>query len=172
MRHPLVLAVLAVAADDLHHDVVGLRGAVGTLGRGRVRHEQEHVAQLARRGIGFGVEPLLVVTQRAALRRQPFGGGLVTAATRLADLLRQRLDAGPDVVALPRPLPLQNVESCGAVEVRRVDAASRNSGPEGVEVGTQAPGVEHCAFLSRRGPNPASSPKRGPPTPFGAVDGR
>ena len=101
VRDALVLAVaVGVEADDAHDGVVGVAGAVGRVGVGRVGDAQQEVADLGGHGGGLGGQLALLLAERPALGLG--GRGLVGLALLVeqADLLRERLDLGPQLVAL------------------------------------------------------------------------
>ena len=94
--------------------------------------------------IGLGVEGLLLVTQRPALGHERFGALGVALAATLADLLRDHLDAGPELVSLGAEGALLLVELDDAVDGRRrIATAPGEPGADRVGFGAEAAQVEH-----------------------------
>ena len=80
-----------------------------------------------------------------ALGHQRLGAVGVALAAPLADLLRERLDAGPQLVALGAEGALLHVELDDPVDRgRRVAAAPGQPGADGVGFGPEAAQVEHA----------------------------
>jgi hypothetical protein len=86
---------------------------------------------------------LLLRAEGLALLPLGLAGGLVTRAKRLADLLGERVDPAPDLVAPGDGVALLLVEISGSVEHRRVDTAARQALLEDIQLRAQAPGIQH-----------------------------
>ena len=94
--------------------------------------------------VGLGVEGLLLVAERSALGHERLGALGVALAAALADLLREHLDAGAELVALGAEGALLRVELEDPVDRRRrVAAAPGEPGADGVGFGAEAAQVEH-----------------------------
>ena len=144
LRHPLVLFVgIGVVVLDAQNDVVLGPGPVRALVSRDVRHAEQERAQLFLRPLRLGLDLGFLLAEGPALLLLGFGGGLVAAAIRLAHLLGEDVDPVAELVSLARRIPLPAVELGRLVEHRRVDTAPGDAGFERVELGAQAPGVQH-----------------------------
>jgi hypothetical protein len=144
--HPLVVAERArVVALGAEHDVVGLAGAVGGVDRGQVGRAQQQVLHLRGQRAGLPVEHLLLVAERAALGHEGLSAVGVTRAAQPPDVLGDRLDARPDLIALRAHGPLAGVEGEELVDHRRhLRAAPGQPGARGVGIGTESLEVQHA----------------------------
>src|SRR4029077_3849863 len=132
--------VVALGADD---DVVLGSRAVGAVVGREVGDAKEELSQFVFEVAGLGLGLLLVLAERPALLAFAFAGGLVALFEGLADFLGEGVDARADLVARGDGLAVAPVEFGLLIEHRRVDAAAGQALLEDVELGAQAPGVEH-----------------------------
>jgi hypothetical protein len=138
---PVGVGVVALRAED---DVVLLSCSVGSVGRRHVGRAQEQVLHLSRQALGLRVECVLLVPKAAALGHQRLGRGGVAVLAQAADVLREHLDAGPDLVPPGAELALARVEGDDLVDlVRSVAAPPGQPGPHGLGVAAEEPDVEH-----------------------------
>ena len=144
VRHPLVAGErVRVGTHLADHRVLLGRQPVRTVGRRRVRHPQQDLADFGAQGldlVGEGVGP---VAQVAAPVLQL--GGLVAPAflVQVADLARDALDLVADGVALHAQLPLTLVQFDDPVQRGDILTPSGNGSLDPLRVGTQAAQVDH-----------------------------
>ena len=131
--------------------VVVLRGPLRRVVGRDVRDPQQQVAQLGGDRLGRHVERSFLLAEVAALGLELLGLLDPAVAAERADLLRDRLDPGPDVITLDRELTLTLVELTGRDELGlelRTPAGLR--GQDGIEVVPEAAHVDHPCDGSRR----------------------
>ena len=154
VRHPLVLGAAVGSSPGPTTSTTGcpLAGAVGRVGRREVGDAQQQLAHSAAASSSAStVERLLGLAQRPALGLQRLGLVDLAVAAEATDLLRDRVDPRPQLVALGAELALPARRDAAPVELvepspstpRRRRTARPAHGH--VELGADPADVEHRA---------------------------
>lgn len=108
---------------------------------------QQQVADLCADVLGHTGDGPFTITELATLLLPGLGALDVAVAPQLPDLLGQRVDPGPDLVALGGDLPelLVELEDTGQFAIRGRVAAAGESGSDTVVVGANAADIDHGA---------------------------
>src|SRR3546814_14158880 len=118
--------------------------------------------------LDLDVERLLLVAQGPALGHEVLGTRGVALAPQPTDVLRERLDASPQLVALGPEVAGPGVELDDAVDAGcGVAAPAGQPGANGVGVGPAPADVEHgpTGVVPAPRPPPPSGPRSPPPPP-------